>query len=142
MKLTEKQLECMRLGTDNTLSFGCLVLSKDFEERECLDLWIETVEEFQEAIWRRPAKIETIESNYYGVNDVKIIWHPITRWRLCYLSRKYQNIWSMSNRHTVEYWLKQNIELYDKTILDRPEELIDLVLSFLQSLKWSSQPKT
>jgi hypothetical protein len=132
MKLTEKQLECMILGADKTLSFGCLVLPNDVEERERLD-WIETVENFQEAIWRQPAEIETIEGNCYELNEFRIIWHPIRYWMLRYLAE--------INKVSLPWFdgiFEVYPELYKQTILDRPEELVDLVLQFLKSLDKNS----
>lgn len=75
------------------------------------------------------------------IEECDNIGHPMTYWRLCYL---YESIDSIKDKSVAEYpWLKVRVAMgkepvsYGKTVLERPEEIQNLVLLFLQSLpKW------
>jgi hypothetical protein len=65
-------------------------------------------------------------------NIEKIIWHPMTRGRLCFLSEthtEYVREWNSLR----DYFMYNSI-LYQQTVLERPEELQDLVIEFLECL--------
>lgn len=83
---------------------------------------------------------------------IEIIWHPISRGRLCYLyfnlrnSKEKRNkfvLWKTNaevvkiydNYDWLSVFFQDNEMLYNKTVLERPVELQSLVLSFLKTLQ-------
>jgi hypothetical protein len=135
MELTEKQLECMRLGADKTLSLWCIYKYKSREELSIIypneyerfddkwNLW-RTYKDFW--LYNNDDNDEMVSSSEY-----EIIWSPINWWRIMYLYRTTD--W-VDYPLKIEKYIENNRLCFNQTILDRPEELIDLVLSFLQSL--------
>ncbi len=85
MKLTDLQLEIMRLWADKTLGFGCMV--------GISDTYYDAQKNKETNIWNRVKTLsnDIIEWDYIVIwwtiknKILQIIWHPITRWRLCYL---------------------------------------------------------
>lgn len=131
MGLTPLQLECQKLWADKSLSFGCMILMQDDDYDLCiwritwLHNWLDYV--FTTDIW---VIWEAIE-NY---------WHPIRYDRLCYLYLNSVKIWKISSLSvwrfiSVQENLESNIELYNQSILERPEELQLLVRDFLLSIQ-------
>lgn len=141
--MTDLQLEIMRLWADKTLSFGCIV--------EISDTYYDAQKYKETNIWNRVKTLsnDIIEWDYIVIwwtvknKILQIIWHPITRWRLCYLNNKINianiNIdlaIDISNKfNAIETKLNNNPSLYNKTILERPEETQLLVREFLLSIQ-------
>ena len=141
MKLTDLQLECMRLWADKTLSMWCLV--------EISDTYYDAVKNKETNIGRRLKIIsnDIIEWDYIVVwwiiknKILNIIWHPITRWRLCYLywsmpiQKRTEEVYEKFNAMQLHFILPDNTELLNQSILERPEELQLLVRDFLLSIQ-------
>jgi len=141
MKLTEKQLECMRLGANKTLSFGCMALVSSKGSAEQHFYYIDEDLVFSDRNWvedmcrdPRIRGIWWVDVDSKRAEIIDIIWHPITRWRLCYLYQWKQSTETIKIIFQINNMLYKQPIMYQQTILDRPEEIIDLVLSFLQSL--------
>lgn len=130
MQLTNLQLEIQKLWADKTLSFSCIILSPEWNIYTVTSIinWYVFLKE-----WTLPFTIDKIE----------IIWHPITRWRLCYLRQTDKSEDTVVNwvKQKMEKWInlcwnfENNPELYNQTILERPEELQLLVRDFLLSIQ-------
>lgn len=143
MELTDLQLEIMRLWADKILSFGCIV--------EISDTYYDAQKNKETNIWNRVKTLSNniIEWDYIVIwwtiknKILQIIWHPITRWRLCYLRQ------TDKSEDTVVNWVKQKMEkwinlcwnfennpsLYNKTILEWDEKTLLLVRDFLLSIQ-------
>jgi len=142
MKLSELQLECQRLGADKTLSFGCIV-----ETRPCtlfwwcLSRWVLCLYQWWDigVLFQNKYIYETtIQKEKSIVNDKffsVIIWHPIDRWRLCYLSKTSTREDFMEERYILAFLFKNNPELYQWNILTRPDEVLNEVRNFLLSIQ-------
>jgi len=86
--MTDLQLEIMRLWADKTLGFGCMV--------GISDTYYDAQKNKETNIWNRVKTLsnDIIEWDYIVIwwtiknKILQIIWHPITRWRLCYLNNK------------------------------------------------------
>ena len=137
--MTDLQLEIMRLWADKTLGFGCMV--------EISDTYYDAVKNKETNIGRRLKIIsnEMIEWDYIVVwwiiknKILNIIWHPITRWRLCYL-QSIKNSKDTSTRYRLKDYFELTNWLYDKTILDRPEDFCEnILLPFLESIECNLQ---
>lgn len=124
MKLTDLQLECMKLWADKTLSFGCIVIRwENIEWTIVTNSWW----------WHFSIKFDDTTSSVRRNSSMdKIIWHPITRWRLCYLqaTQKY----NYKTRLTLDKNFFVNPALYNQTILEWNEETLLLILQFLKSI--------
>ena len=141
MELTELQLEIQKLWADKTLSYGCIVKSKTDQSIYEYNTYfpediIIRVDEYQVFTindlldWDVIRTIEEFDDIY------KTIWHPITRWRLCYINSKIKTSPEKRKmRDEITYNFKLNPELYNKSILERPEELQLLVRDFLLSIQ-------
>lgn len=172
MKLTDLQLEIQKLWADKSLSLGSLFHDKkyglcmitkyvrtgssssewydwvsckwklvfsDYREWELRFVILRTRENL---VMRVDEKIEMI--NDENIKDTfEIIWHPITRWRLCYLRQ------TNKSDDTIVDWVKQkmekwislsfafedNPELYQKSILEWDEQTQNKVRDFLLSIQ-------
>ena len=137
MDLTPLQLECMKLWADMTLSFGCMLVKK-------FDDW-----SFYYNIIARVEKEYNYDIDmYYSTNwynipiwEYEIIWHPLTRWRLCYLrtasrpDNEEQSIEKMKKWMILYSWFNDNPEFYQQNIVEWDEETIKLVKDFLISIQ-------
>ena len=108
MKLTELQLECMRLWADKTISFGCIFVDKYHRDNsdilqynKVITLWNEVewisllyhTTDFNETyiIYKRVDFIVNEKKEYQKtqINEwdfrYEIIWHPINYSRIVYL---------------------------------------------------------
>ena len=141
--MTELQLEIMRLWADKTLGFGCMV--------EISDTYYDAVKNKETNIGRRLKIIsnDIIEWDYIVVwwiiknKILNIIWHPITRWRLCYLRQTDKSEDTVVNwvKQKMEKWInlcwnfENNLSLYNKTILEWNEKTQNIVKDFLLSIQ-------
>lgn len=82
------------------------------------------------------------DSQSYEYDDsLEKVWHPITRWRLCYL-QSIKNSKDTSTRYRLKDYFELTNQLYDKTILDRPEDFCEnILLPFLESIECNLQDK-
>jgi hypothetical protein len=123
MQLTELQLEIQKLWADNTLSFGCII-----------EIWWEDVDVCTWKCWETH-----IFWNNYRTIDIwwisKIIWHPITYSRLCYLFQCNGNSNTDVLVNEIIEIFSMNPELYNQTILERNEEVLNSVRDFLLSIQ-------
>ena len=129
MELTDLQLEIMKLWSDKTLSFGCVILSPEWNIYTVTSIinWYVFVKE-----GTLPFTMDKIES----------IWHPITRWRLCYLRQTDRSEDTVVNwvKQKMEKWInlcrdfENNPELYNKDILTRPIQTQNKVKDFILSI--------
>lgn len=143
MKLTDKQLKIME-WSDKTLSFGCIILQCNRHSRitavqdEEDYFFLQTEMDGNELYgsdddgyllwWYKNLWFETCES----LDD--IIWHPMTRGRLCYLyDESGENIVSLGILAEIRVKLKKEKDTH-KTVLERSEEVQDLVIAFLETL--------
>ena len=119
MKLTEKAIKCQELGADNTLSFWCIVYTK----KDASERW---------GFWF----YNKSDHEYYWSIDLNI-WHPLNRWRLCYLESKRSSVFNTFEYVAINVFFSKHPELYNQTILDRQhnDELMELILAFLLSLQ-------
>lgn len=136
MQLTEKAIRCQELGADMILhtwnilqsyydwTYHTLVKGERKKNNCIYQVWVQN------------------HSDYTNDEDMldsyKIIWHPLNRWRLCYLYM----ISNKTHRQTLffdDLWniFDKNHMLYNQTILDRQhnDELMDAIEEFLFSLK-------
>ncbi len=73
---------------------------------------------------------------YKDISLYKIIWHPTTRWRLCYLKSKIRTSPEKRKmRDEITYNFKLNPELYNQDILTRNDGVLDMVRDFLLSIQ-------
>lgn len=123
MKLTDKQLKIQEYA-DKTLGFGCLIYN---EERE--QYWYIVSDENTYL-----PSIDRWISWYY---NNKIIWHPMDYSRLDYLHRENKDNWYFDHLQAWEeilWYVSDNHEILLQTVLERSEEFIDLVITFLETL--------
>lgn len=144
MQLTDKQLKIMERA-DKTLSFGCIVqpsfttrrvkIAKilahfwggDYRVIERIDT-SKNAEEYENDFWH-------CEFHDYENWSFYIIWHAMNRWRLCYLRWiNNTNVRSNSDERKFMMMSMATPEYLQQTVLDRPEELQDKVIAFLESL--------
>lgn len=83
--------------------------------------------------------------DYNRFVNITSIWHPMTYWRLCFIRyNKVLNYEQMLDAkkaidlfYVLDEHFKSSPSMMQCTVLERPEELQELVLSFLESLpKW------
>jgi hypothetical protein len=139
--MTSKILRCQELWADKTLSFWCMLNRKTNDWCETIyyvldrctfwsrRYWISSV-----PFWSMDLEFDEDMISRWSWDIYEIVWHPITYWQICYI--RYTNI---NKIYWIEFlkiceFLEKDVELYKKTILERPDELVDLVLSFLESL--------
>lgn len=142
MNLTPLQLECMKLWASKELSFGCLTNNWQYIYLCKWDTFPNAVmklyEDNEEDLKFRWPFPQTTQNNY---SHDYIIWHPITRWRLCYLywsmpiQKRTAEVYEKFNAMQLHFILPDNTELYNQTILERTEEVNKLVLDFLLSIQ-------
>lgn len=126
--LSKIKLQCMELWADITLSFWCCIIHKSHSRKHIKKLayyWVD-------ASWDWQRKV----SDSWNIKESECItiWHPITRWRLCYLQSTYNSTDTSTRYRLKDYFELQN-SLYDKSILERPEEFCqNILLPFLQSI--------
>lgn len=139
--MTDLQLEIMRLWADKTLGFGCMV--------GISDTYYDAQKNKETNIWNRVKTLsnDIIEWDYIVIwwtiknKILQIIWHPITRWRLCYLywsmpiQKRTEEVYEKFNAMQLHFILPDNTHLLNQTILERPEELQLLVRDFLLSIQ-------
>lgn len=143
MQLTPLQLEIQKLWADKSLSFGCLVRDKATEI-----IWtvynMNTLKSNEHLILC--ARYKALSNKWWYTDTrtfittswlIEIIWKPVDYSRLCYL-------WNMVDHYTITLdksfskissWFEHNPELYNKSILERPEGLQLLVRDFLLSIQ-------
>lgn len=144
MQLTEKQLKIQEYA-DKILSFGCIVqpsfttrrvkIAKilahfwggDYRVIERIDT-SKNAEEYENDFWH-------CEFHDYENWSFYIIWHPMNRGRLFYFHKK-SNGSSEQFKYFDEMfnYFNQNLDCYQQTVLERPEELQDKVIAFLETL--------
>jgi hypothetical protein len=148
MNLTQKQLR-IQSRADKTLSFGCIITLKqesDYRHNHEMifcwewDRWDKYfLSNWDDAFNLYPYRFEDlfIEDNEGEAECLhKIIWHPMTRGRLSYLYLRHRNYdWAKESFDKLKamFWFSDH-NLIQKTILERPEELQDLVIEFLECL--------
>ena len=140
MNLTPLQREIMQLWADKTLSFGCVV--------EISDTYYDAKINKETNIWNRIKIIwnDIIEWDYIVVwwiiknKIIQILWHPITRWRLCYLQST-KNSTDTSSRYRLKEHFELQNWLYNKTILDWDETTQIKVRDFLFSIQQNGTAK-
>ena len=103
--MLDKELDKLR---DKTLSFWCVIIKSDWTIYRSSGAW-----------WTMPV------SN-------KIIWHPLTRWRIVYLRSK---INQCKDWFSLEMFFHGNKEFYNQSELERMksphrEELKKLLIQF------------
>lgn len=129
MQLTDLQLEIMKLWSSKELSFGCIVEHKSY--------W------YWYVLWNESYKFLSKNWTFSWFAVDKIIWHPITRWRLCYLRQTDKSEDTVVNwvKQKMEKWInlcwnfENNPELYNQNILTRNEDVLNLVRDFLLSIQ-------
>lgn len=133
MNLTPLQLQIQE-WSDKSLSIGCLLMDNfgyySFIRRkyELSFDWKDTPISITVAYSYRSCEVEEI------TNEFEIIWHPMDWWRLCYISSR-ANGSNINKRRTPLYChFSENAELYNQTILERPEETHIACRDFLLSL--------
>lgn len=134
MQLTEKALKAMQLWALKDLSFGCIVCGNwEYMKFLRIDKW--------EVLWK-VATCFTERNTVCGVlwfdsNKDFIIWHPITFWRLLYLSNNIEWKWYLMSYLNMRIIFRKYPEAIQQTIIEWQEndELMDLVLYFLTSLQ-------
>jgi len=154
MNLTDLQLDIMKLWASKELSFGCIcefVTKQYYDKYIVMYQWIS----WKEKIFAEYISLEKDMNWFYDTDwGFEIIWHPITRWRLCYLRRKLmeinKNITDIKTiakevfskeervnkaRMCIDSYFFGNPSLYNQTILERPEELQLLIKDFLISIQ-------
>lgn len=140
MELTPLQLEIQKLWADKSLNFGCIIEAKFIS----WSLWYYTICELWDYVyWVVQTWINKWFERVYleseSILDTKyeIIWHPITYSRLSYLRSTNQplSIPSWATRNAILVSFQNNPELYNQSILERPEELQLLVRDFLLSIQ-------
>ena len=126
--MTDLQLKLMDRA-DKTKSFWCLINTKfDWVCTICDDknyLWMKLYG-WMWVIWILP----NIDNQ---ITD--IIWHPITYWRLCFLSEtspKETNIISAYIRMSLKF--REYPDMIQKTCIEWNDEINNLVLDFLLTL--------
>lgn len=104
---------------DKTLRFGCIVRIYSWY------LWgvPTTTEAMKEFSWYR---VISRNGNYHENNDRvaqpkidRIVWHPLTRWRLSYLRSKLGEIDERFKIAEIPMIFEEHIELYDQDELQR-----------------------
>lgn len=65
---------------------------------------------------------------------INIIWKPFDYGRYIYLKLSHPNKILSSIHREIENYFDSNRELYQETVLERPEELNQLILEFLESI--------
>ena len=125
MQLTQLQLDIMK-WSDKSLTFWCILWCDNVYKRYIRtdDWWHHTCVDFDDVIWW-----------FYWFNEPEIIWHPMSRGRLCYLWLL-QTCEKWSIQEDIYHYFIGNEDLYQQTVLERDEETCKLVLSFLNTL-WS-----
>lgn len=73
----------------------------------------------------------TTRDNFERIN---IIWKPFDYGRYIYLKLSHPNKILSSIHREIENYFDSNRELYQETVLERPEELNQLILEFLESI--------
>lgn len=137
--LSPTKIKCMELWADKMLSKWCMfkAKNKNNDNYNCVML-------NNEYFWNEYDDIiESIileKSNNKSLFKIKkVIWHPITRWRLCYL-QSIKNSKDTSTRYRLKDYFELTNRLYDKTILDRPEDFCEnILLPFLESIQCNLQ---
>lgn len=139
MNLTKTQLYIQERA-DKTLSFWCIVWSKDISLYwDIIEYWkvniVWTFTKDSNSVIKSFCVMNQYTENLHrfnfenDVNNYTIIWHPMTYGRLMYLARM----------NDVELPLFEDLfaifpEYYQCTLLGRPGELCEMVLKFLESL--------
>lgn len=133
--MTELQLEIQNLWADKTMSFWCLIRQQSHARKPVKELayyWIDASWDWQ---WKVSDSWNIKES------ECITIWHPITRWRLCYLywsmpiQKRTAEVYEKFNAMQLHFILPDNTKLLNQTILERPEETQLLVRDFLLSIQ-------
>lgn len=135
MQLTEKQLKVQQWA-DKTLSFGCITkygiyLGKWYEWWWPNSMWYTHKEEWDTRNIDYP---RCSLDNCSHLEEYRI-WHPMDYSRVLYL-------WLISwlkDKLSFEFskmmdYIEENIIVLNQTVLERPEEFIDLVIAFLETL--------
>jgi hypothetical protein len=139
MNIKDLQLECIKTWADKTLSFWCQLL-RHTEDGLTQTYYI---------IWPWTHSKRWISSMPFGSMDLEfnedmisksswdwyeIIWHPITRSRLCYIQST-RNSKDTPTRYKLKELFEIKNSLYNQTILEWDEETINLVREFLLSIQ-------
>lgn len=136
MQLSEKQLKVQQRA-DKTLSFGCIYRRWEWYETIYPDpnTWFDENGELWET-WQDYGLYENSDNDYLVPKDMReIIWHPMTRWRLCYLWLKWldKDIHNNARSNMMDY-MENNIDIFQQTVIEWDEKFTDLVLAFLETL--------
>lgn len=130
MQLTPLQLQIQE-RSDKTLSFWCLLDIKTLWDYDVSDVpyWVlRAISDCDFIYWNEVFDFLDNTSFKYT-----IIWHPMNRWRLCYLYKDikwYNEPW----RYMFHYFKQVDNNCCQQTVLERPVELQELVLNFLLTL--------
>lgn len=129
MQLTELQKQIMQLWADKSLSFGCIVYSKEYMRYLRTDPW--------EFLWEVATCLKFDDKicwvAWFKTNNDFTIWHPITYSRLCYLYRSQKRKSKIFMDLTDKFI--DNPELYNQSILEWSDEVLNLVRDFLLSIQ-------
>lgn len=139
--LSKIKLQCMELWADKTMSFWCIV-NRISNGRSDKIYYILEPTPFGKLhlssipFWSMMIEVSEDDISKSSWDKYIPLWHPITRWRLCYLQSTYNSTDTSTRSRVRDYFELQN-SLYDKSILERPEEFCEnILLPFLQSIKW------
>lgn len=131
MKLNDDILLCQKLWADKDLSFGCILQSNYDDSYHFL---IKDKKDNSNIIYQVWLQQHSDYSNEEDMLDsYTIIWHPIRYSRLCYLYRSQKSKSKIFMDLTDKFI--DNPELYNQSILERPEGLQLLVRDFLLSIQ-------
>jgi len=139
--LSKTKLQCMELWADKTLSFWCIVnrINREWFDKIYYVLEPTPLGKLHLSsipFWSMMIEVSEDDISKSSWDKYAPIWHPITRWRLYYLQSTY-NSTDTSTRSRVRGYFELQNSLYDKSILERPEEFCEnILLPFLQSIKW------
>lgn len=133
--MTDLQLKIQQRA-DKTLSFWCFISWDNWANK-----WFECMVRVDYEWWERFIVTESwmelwLNAPTWYYKKYEIIWHPMNRWRLCYIVRVCHE---KKIDHTMfdrvsEYHMKYDSEVLQWDVLTRPEDFQKRVLAFLESL--------
>lgn len=137
MELTPLQLKIQKYA-DRTLSTWCLIYEK-IESKRNVVVYINSFDvedDTQQDCVNYLSWDQVKTTNWWRLVADNILWHPMSRGRLCFLWTIEQNKNFLMNnaRNKMTRWFWKNLSMYQKNILERPEEIQKLVMQFLLTL--------
>lgn len=124
--MTDTQRHIIEIAWDKTLSFGCIILLRDneYDLHEWRITWLHY-------------------SDYVFTTDIwvvweaeKIVWHPIHFWHLMKLNKESQNSLARWLFDKILNRFNNNLHLYSQDCLSWDEEINQLILNYLLTVKW------